>query len=195
MTKEMRRAEGLDGEKKIKKMSAPQPATFEEKNFLTSSNAKTSKSAIPKKLTNLRRKSMGAAASISNPKKNSLKNTYTTLEQEIKQLQIRNQLDLPIKYQPKERVSSGSDFLGSKSKILISSSNTKNNLDEASIKNIDPILYKQRSNIFESKLAQIGKLDNKKIEQLTPNRSSTPDENQNSDQPVQLKQFQFKLNK
>jgi hypothetical protein len=44
---------------------------------------------------------------------------------------------------------------------------------------IEPISFKSRASggTFESRLAQIGKLDSKKLD--LPNRSSTPDENLN----------------
>jgi hypothetical protein len=43
---------------------------------------------------------------------------------------------------------------------------------------MEPITFKMRTSTFESRLANIGRLDsNKKLElPLTPNRSSTPDE-------------------
>lgn len=156
----------------VKKTSMPVPATFEEKNFLSINkpisgspplnrqlNRKLSLNRKP--LTNLRRKSM------------IIKKTpvpiasVTSLEQEIRQLQLRNQLDVassPIRhlsspFEPK------------------SSSNGSSNKSS-----IEPINFKGKSHFlsnFESRLANIGKLDAKKVDaSLPPNRSSTPDENQ-----------------
>jgi hypothetical protein len=140
-----------------------------------------------KKLTPMRRKSLIL-------KKNPI-STVTSLEQEIKQLQIRNQLDLPLLHQQQQarRLSTSSNhssqssahhhhLLDTKSKIVLTTSNS--NIMNSN-KNIEPINFKSHflSN-FESRLANIGKLDAKKMDSLAPNRSSTPDDNQ----------FQFKSN-
>lgn len=151
-------------EKKAKqKLSAPEPVTFQEKNFLKGDalfNRARSRSP-PKKMTNLRRKSFGA--------KKSSTMSYTTLEEEIKQLNLKNQ---------KSTESEPSDLAKAKS------SNGAHSAASSGNKNghIEPISFKPRAggNTFESRLAQIGKLDSKKLDlPLTPNRSSTPDENLN----------------
>lgn len=140
MSKEMRRAEGSLSAKKVKKA---QPATFEEKNFL--------KPLSPKKLT--RRKTTGL-------KKLSASEKFTSLEEEIKQLQIRNKLDLPMR--------SINPILGdAKSKTLSTKSKSSINLPGNFDLNFD----------FNSKLSLIGRLDSKNNigNHMLPKRSSTPE--------------------
>lgn len=140
MSKEMRRAEGSLSAKKIKKT---QSATFEEKNFL--------KPQSPKKLN--RRKNTGG-------KKKSVSEVFTSLEEEIKQLQIKNKLDLPIRSPNQIHGETNSKNFNIKSK---SSINLPGNLD---------IKFD-----FDSKLSLIGRLDSKMniSDQLLPKRSSTPE--------------------
>lgn len=157
-----------------KKNSMPATtATFEEKNFLSISKPianspqpgrqQTRKLSLMRKpLTNLRRKSLivkKTAVPVA---------TVTSLEQEIRQLQMRNQLD--VDSSPMRHLSSPFD-----PKTGSLSSNTNKN------SGIDPINFKGQSHFlsnFENRLANIGKLDAKKVDaSLPPNRSSTPDEN------------------
>lgn len=140
MSKEMRRAEGSMSAKKVKK---GQPATFEEKNFL--------KPLSPKKLN--KRKNSG-------PKKLSATEAFNSLEEEIKQLQIRNKLDLPLHSINPMIGDTKSKNLGTKSKSSI-------NLPGNFGLNYD----------FNSKLSLIGRLDSKinLNSQMVPKRSSTPE--------------------
>jgi hypothetical protein len=100
-----------------------------------------------KKFLNLRK------PSINNQKKITPTNAFT-LEEEIRQLQLKSQ-------KPKSPVQQ-----------------SENNHNNSSVKNMEPITFKMRTSTFESRLANIGRLDsNKRLElPLTPNRSSTPDE-------------------
>lgn len=165
--KEARRAEALIERKTKPKLSAP--ATFQEKNFLRNDNdhniarggtaaalANRTKSKSPqKKLSlNLRKNSLTSLSS-----KNSFGSTINafTLEEEIRQLQIKSQLKKP------------------------------KSIEEHNNNGMEPISFNSSNNLrhsppFENRLANIGKLDsNKKILELplTPNRSSTPDEKYN----------------
>jgi hypothetical protein len=175
--------------------------TFEEKNFLKashensiSSQARFKSTVKPsgaaalnpaaKKLPNLRRKSMASTSS----KKSSLVSTYDTLEQEIKQLQMRTQLDLPLMQQQHTQ-------LLQDRKQSIASINQIEFNDEAVggllTGQVEPIVAKNNS--LQSRLANIGRLDSK--QNLVPNRSSTPDDNARPSEKVDFEQFQLKLEK
>lgn len=157
-----------------KKHSMPTPATFEEKNFLSINKPLAAEQprlgrklsmTTKKPLTNLRRKSMIV-------KKTSAPVTsVTSLEQEIRQLQLRNQFEAGAS--PLRRLSSPFE-----AKVVLASSQSGSNKNS-----IEPINFKsshgQFLSNFENRLANIGKLDAKKVDaSLPPNRSSTPDENQ-----------------
>jgi hypothetical protein len=163
--------------------------TFEEKNFLrnpshetsltsqarhkpvsrqplthvpaTSSTTSTTTAAAAnaKKLTSLRRKSM-ASNGTTVSKKSSLVSTYDTLEQEIKQLQMRTQLDLPLMQQQHERL------LQEQRRASITSVNQIDLGEDG-----EP---PAKNTSLQSRLANIGKLDAKK-NLAPPHRSSTPD--------------------
>jgi hypothetical protein len=180
--------------------------TFEEKNFLKASHETSISSqarfkptvkstanataaattTTTKKLPTLRRKSLASTSS----KKSSLISTYDTLEQEIKQLQMRTQLDLPLMQQHHAQ-------LLQERKQSIASINQIEFNDEATAGGglltgqAEPIVVKNNS--LQSRLANIGRLDSK--QSLTLNRSSTPDDNAKPSDKVDFEQFQLKLEK
>jgi hypothetical protein len=157
-------------------LSAPEYVTFQEKNFLVRKENKPSPS---KRLTNIRRKSLGESGKSS---KTSL-TIYASLEQEIKQLELKSKSDATSSSSSNavninsnntninNNNSNHGSFENIKSKIMITNSS---NVDSSNA--IDQLNYKKsRVHIFENRLAQIGKLE-KKIDMPMPNRSSTPDE-------------------
>ncbi len=92
---------------------------------------------------------------------------FNSLEQEIKQLELKNQI---------------------KNDSINNINNLNNQVTNGNqTSTMEPLNIKKRVNSFENRLAQIGKLE-KKIEMPIPNRSSTPDEKTS---PTNL----FKLNK
>ncbi len=158
-------------------------ATFEEKNFLKAplnssnslnqSKSKLNKSSTPsstKKPVSTKRKSL---ININTNRKSSLLNTYADLEQEIKQLQMRTQLDLPI-HNHQKHIEQGR-------KQSINSINLDLNDDLiVTTKSSEKIemngkRHSENNSNLQSRLAQIGRLDSKK----SPTdlmRSSTPTE-------------------
>jgi len=127
-------------------------ATFQEKNGLHM-RSKSPK----KKLAPLRRKSVSSKKSTE---------SYTNLENEIRQLQLQHEKN-------------------------IQKTNQKEALKSATV--IDPIITVEanRRKSFD-RISQIGKLDLNKID-MTPNRSSTPNKlDADETQVLPLKQFQFK---
>ena len=196
--KEARRLEKKKTAAAVGPKSLNHNLTFEEKNFLRTNSLGNSANGAAKpklektllttkKLTNLRRKSLGNMI-----KKNSLATTYDTLEQEIKQLQMRTQLDLPLMQQHHNQ-------LLQEKKASIASINQIEFSEEANGAvvrgQIEPIVVKNHS--LQSRLANIGRLDSNKS--LINNRSSTPDESTAktsiSEQQVSFEKFQFKLEK
>jgi len=132
-------------------MSAPEPATFQEKNFLKLETAYSAPvRSSNKKL--LRRGSIGGTNKLT-------KSSQSTLEQEIKQLELKTKLETLVASSNENNANNDQRHKSATSKHSSSSSNT----DKIHI-------------AFESRLAQIGKLEKKIIDLPTPNRSSTPDE-------------------
>jgi hypothetical protein len=132
-------------------MSAPEPATFQEKNFLKLEPAYSAPvRSNNKKL--VRRRSIGGMNKIT-------KSSQSTLEQEIQQLELKTKLETLATSSHENNTNNEQRHKSATSKQSSSSSNN----DKIHI-------------AFESRLAQIGKLEKKIIDLPTPNRSSTPDE-------------------
>lgn len=133
-------------------MSAPEPATFQEKNFLKLETAYSAPIRNSNKKL-VRRRSIGGMNKIT-------KSSQSTLEQEIKQLELKTKL---------ETLATSSH----------ENTNTNNEQRHKSATSKQSSLSSNNDKIhiaFESRLAQIGKLEKKIIDLPTPNRSSTPDE-------------------
>jgi hypothetical protein len=133
------------------KMSAPVPATFLEKNFLKLETAYSAPvRSNNKKL--VRRRSIGGVNKIT-------KSSQSTLEQEIMQLELKTKLDTLVSSSHENNTNNEQRHKSATSKL----NNTSSHNDKTHI-------------AFESRLAQIGKLEKKIIDLPTPNRASTPDE-------------------
>ena len=144
-------------------MSAPEPATFQEKNFLHVVEKKSKKSA-PDITTSSRSKS---------PKKNLIKKKpkqvlISNLEDEINRLTVQQD------HKPLAANLDRSDS-NIKAKILMSKTTTESTA--AGIQSSSSLMFNADRRSSFDKLSQIGKLDPYRFDMTAPKRSSTPTEN------------------
>jgi hypothetical protein len=141
--------------------------------------------------------------------------SYAALEQEIEKLQIRSQQDA-IKgelnsngVESIRRVTlNNNEIVDARNINLVLNHESDENLaaaiathnenSKSFLKNFKQIDNNEKNSNFESKLNRIGRLDMMKIDlELTPNRSSTPEEKPelSSEQKVYLNNFELTLDK
>jgi len=168
-----------EASEKKQKVSAPEPATFQEKNFLQIEEKKSKKQSAPEVTTLSRSKS---------PKKNQPKKKtkpmFSNLEEEINRLQIQ--------HDEKSSVFS-MDTNNIKGKILLA----KTVPDSVGIQSSSSSLFNADRRSSFDKLSQIGKLDPYRIidGMSAPKRSSTPTETKLDEKSVHMKMYQFKATK
>lgn len=167
-------------------MSAPEPATFQEKNFLHIDEKKSKKSSAPDLTTsNSRSKS---------PKKNSTKKKpkqpqvlFSNLEDEINRLTVQHD-------QKQSLLNQDSLENNIKAKILISKTAAESTA--AGVQSSSSLIFNADRRSSFDKLSQIGKLDPYRFDMAAPKRSSTPTEsNPDSKLESYQKQYPFRLTK
>lgn len=169
-------------EKKTKQ-SAPEPATFQEKNFLpvdesTLKKAHQKKISAPELVTS---RSKSPKKNAHNKKKITKQSSqmFNNLEEEIKKLQMQHEEQNALERQDTHI----------KSKIVMAS---KPATESNAIQSSSSLVFDLDRRSSLDKLAQIGKLDPYRnlIDGLAPKRSSTPTESEEK-----VKSYQFRSTK
>jgi hypothetical protein len=163
-------------------LSAPEPATFQEKNFLHLEEKKSKKSA-PDITPSSRSKSPKKNPSKKKPKQVLISN----LEDEINRLTVQQD-------QKPTNINLDRSESNIKAKILISKASTESSA--AGIQSSSSLMFNADRRTSFDKLSQIGKLDPYRFDIAAPKRSSTPTEtNSESKLEPYLNQYPFRLTK